>query len=82
MGIIISLFTDYLKPILIGLASIAGIFLISKTENLKAENQILNDSMQDENQTVQAQNEVIQAVNDYTPVGIDDITTRMLDGKL
>lgn len=82
MNLILSLFTQYLKPIFVGLFSIIGVYLLLKTEDSKAENQVLNDDLEDENKTVERQNEVIQAVNNIEPTDINGITELMRDGKL
>ncbi len=82
MSVIITLFTQYLKPLMIGFASILGCYLISKTEKLKAENHELNNSIEDENKTIKAQNEVITVLHNATPLNFDGITDRMRDDKL
>ena len=82
MSIIIALFGEYLKPLLIGCTTLLGIFFISRTESLKAENEILNNNIEDANETIEKQNEVIQAVSKATPLDLSGIADRMHEDKL
>lgn len=82
MTAILALFSDYLKPILVGFTSLLGIFLISRNTTLKVENQILNDSIDDANETIEKQNEIIQAVSSAPTLDLSAIADRMHENKL
>ncbi len=82
MSVILALFIDHLQPIMIGLASILGVFFVSRTETFKAENQVLNDGIEDANKIIEAQNEAMRAVNNATPTDINGITDLMQHNKL
>lgn len=82
MNLILSLFTQYLKPILIGITGLVGAFFLFRAEDLEAENQILNNTLEDENKTIEKQNAAMQAVNDAKPTDIAGVTKLMREDKL
>lgn len=89
MTAIVAFILEYSKCIIdnfkffgIAIAALAGFFFITHNEALKAQNEALNQELEDEEKALKVQAEIMQVIDEHKNINANGVIERMREDKL